>query len=241
MSKGNKYILVAVDYVSKWAEAQALPTNDGRVVVRFLKKLFSRFGVPKALIIDRGTHFTNDQLEKVLRKYGRILVKSVRSNRKEWLDKLDDALWAFHTAFKTPIGTTPYRLVYGKQCHLPVEIERKAFWALKMCNFNMEELKKNWLMQMNALEELRNDAYTSSLIYKEKTKNWLKLFSGKLKSRWDGPFLVKKVFPHGAIELSSKYGTPFKVNGHRVKKYEEGVPRNEGMEELMLLEGIAAT
>ncbi|XP_052623670.1 uncharacterized protein LOC111901763 [Lactuca sativa] len=241
MSKGNKYILVAVDYVSKWAEAQALPTNDGRVVVRFLKKLFSRFGVPKALIIDRGTHFTNDQLEKVLRKYGRILEKSVRSNRKEWSDKLDDALWAFRTAFKTPIGTTPYRLVYGKQCHLPVEIERKAFWALKMCNFNMEELKKNWLMQMNALEELRYDAYTSSLIYKEKTKNWLKLFSGKLKSRWDGPFMVKKVFPHGAIELSSKDGTPFKVNGHRVKKYEEGVPRNEGMEELMLLEGIAAT
>ena len=65
MSKGNKYILVAVDYVSKWAEAQTLPTNDGRVVVRFLKKLFSRFGVPKALISDRGTHFANDQLEKV--------------------------------------------------------------------------------------------------------------------------------------------------------------------------------
>ncbi|KAL7599587.1 hypothetical protein Lser_V15G23541 [Lactuca serriola] len=133
-----------------------------------------------------------------------------------------------------------------------------------MCNFNMEELKSNQLMQMNALEELRNDAYSSSLIYKEKTKWWhdkrikenkefhegqkvllfnsrLKLFSGKLKSRWDGPFLVKMVFPHGAIELLSRDGTPFKVNGHRVKKYEEAVPRNEGMEELMLLEGIATT
>ncbi|XP_023742296.1 uncharacterized protein LOC111890407 [Lactuca sativa] len=197
MSKGNKYILVAVDYVSKWAEAQALPTNDSRVVVRFLKKLFSRFGVPKALISDRGTHFANDQLDKVLRKYGvthkfstfyhpqtsgqtevtnralkRILEKSVGSNHKEWSDKLDDALWAFRTAFKTPIGTTPYRLVYGKQCHLPVEIEHKAFWALRMCKFNMEELKSNRLMQMNALEELRNDPYSSSLIYKEKTKMW---------------------------------------------------------------------
>ncbi|XP_052624775.1 uncharacterized protein LOC128132298 [Lactuca sativa] len=109
--KSTHRILVAVDYVSKWAEAQALPTNDGRVVVRFLKKLFSRFGVPKALISDRGTHFANDQLEKVLRKYGvthkfstsyhpqtsgqnevtnralkRILERSVGINRKEWSD-----------------------------------------------------------------------------------------------------------------------------------------------------------
>ncbi|KAL7587547.1 hypothetical protein Lser_V15G41001 [Lactuca serriola] len=160
------------------------------------------------------------------------------------------------------VGEEPW-LVYGKQCHLPVELEHKAFWALKRCNFNMEELKSNRLMQMNALEELRNDAYSSSWLYKEKTKMWhdkrikdkeihegqkvllfnsrLKLFSGKLKSRWDGPFIVKTVFPHGAIELLSRDGTPFKVNGHRVKKYEEGVPRNEGMEELLLLEGIATT
>ncbi|KAL7591755.1 hypothetical protein Lser_V15G35138 [Lactuca serriola] len=133
-----------------------------------------------------------------------------------------------------------------------------------MCNFNIAELKNNRLMQMNALEELRNEAYTSSLIYKEKTKSWhdkrikgnkefyegqkvllfnsrLKLFPGKLKSRWDGPFLVKKVFPHGAIELVSKDGTPFKVNGHRVKRYEEGIPRNEDIEEGLLLDGMAET
>ena len=59
MSNGNKYILVAIDYVSKWVEAQALPTNDARVVVKFLKKLFSRFGTPRAIISDRGTHFCN--------------------------------------------------------------------------------------------------------------------------------------------------------------------------------------
>ncbi|XP_023731778.2 uncharacterized protein LOC111879546 [Lactuca sativa] len=160
------------------------------------------------------------------------------------------------------VGEEPW-LVYGKQCHLPVELEHKAFWALKRCNFNMEEIKSNRLMQMNALEELRNDAYSSSWLYKQKTKMWhdkrikekefhegqkvllfnsrLKLFSGKLKSIWDGPFLVKMVFPHSAIELLSRDGTPFKINGHRVKKYEEGVPRNEGMEELLLLEGIATT
>ncbi|XP_052624784.1 uncharacterized protein LOC128132304 [Lactuca sativa] len=139
-SKGHKYILVALDCVSKWAEAQALLTNDTRVVVKFLKKLFSRFGVPRALISDRGTHFANEQLEKVLQRYGvhhrfstpyhpqtngqteitnralkRILERSVGSNRKDWTDKLDDALWVFRIAFKAPIGTTTYRLVYGKK------------------------------------------------------------------------------------------------------------------------------
>ncbi|KAL7606650.1 hypothetical protein Lser_V15G17771 [Lactuca serriola] len=195
LSKGNKYILVAVDYVSKWAEAQVLPTNDARVVVKFLKKLFSRFGVPKALISDRGIHFANDQLAKVLQKYGvrhrfstpyhpqtnwktevtnrelkRILERSVGSNRKDWADELGDALREFRTTFKSPIGTTPYKLFYGKNCHLLVELAHKAYWALKRCNFEPNELRANRLFQMNALEELRNDSYTNSLIYKDKTR-----------------------------------------------------------------------
>ncbi|GKE21870.1 reverse transcriptase domain-containing protein [Tanacetum coccineum] len=142
-SKGNKYILVAVDYLSKWVEAKALPTNDARVVCKFLKSLFARFGAPRAIISDRGTHFCNDQFAKVMLKYGvthrlstayhpqtsgqvevsnrglkRILERTVGENRASWSDKLDDALWAFRTAYKTPIGCTPYKLVYGKACHL---------------------------------------------------------------------------------------------------------------------------
>ncbi|GKA33322.1 reverse transcriptase domain-containing protein [Tanacetum coccineum] len=126
-SRGNKYILVAVDYMSKWVKAQALPTNDARVVVKILIGLFARFGVPKALISDRGTHFCNSQLERALQKYGvthkisttyhpqtngqtkvtnraikRILERSVGYNPKDWLKKLNDALWAFRTAYKTP-------------------------------------------------------------------------------------------------------------------------------------------
>ncbi|GKC39481.1 reverse transcriptase domain-containing protein, partial [Tanacetum coccineum] len=134
-SRGSKYILVAVDYLSKWVEAKALPTNDARVVCKFLKSLFARFGAPRAIISDRGTHFCNDQFAKVMLKYGvthrlstayhpqtsgqvevsnrglkRILERTVGENRASWSDKLDDALWAFRTAYKTPIGCTPYKL-----------------------------------------------------------------------------------------------------------------------------------
>nr|GEW06159.1 reverse transcriptase domain-containing protein [Tanacetum cinerariifolium] len=137
-SRRNKYILVAVDYFSRWVEAKALPTNDARVVVKFLKSLFARFGTPKAIISDRGTNFCNGQFAKVMTKYGdrhrlatayhpqmsgqvevsnpglkRILERTVGENRALWSDKLDDALWAFRTAFKTPIGCTPYKLIFS--------------------------------------------------------------------------------------------------------------------------------
>ncbi|GJT72399.1 reverse transcriptase domain-containing protein [Tanacetum coccineum] len=140
------------NYVSKWAEAQALPTNDARVVITFLKKLFCHFGMPKALISDIGTHFYNKIMEKTMKIYGvnhrfstsyhpqtsgqventnislkRILEKTVKDNSAIWSRKLDDALWAFRTAYKTPTGTTPYKLIYGKNCHLPFEIEYRAY------------------------------------------------------------------------------------------------------------------
>ncbi|GJT03956.1 reverse transcriptase domain-containing protein [Tanacetum coccineum] len=266
-SRGNKYILVAVDYLSKWVEAKALPTNDARVVCKFLKTLFSRFGAPRAIISDRGTHFCNDQFSKVMLKYGvthrlstayhpqtsgqvevsnrglkRILERTVGENRASWSDKLDDALWAFRTAYKTPIGCTPYKLVYGKACHLPIELEHKAYWALKHTNFDITKQAGDHIkVRLNELNELRDHAYENSLIYKEKTKrihdakiknrvfnvgdrvllfnSRLKIFSGKLKTRWSGPFTVTQVFPYGTIELSQNSGPNFKVNGHRLKHY----------------------
>nr|GEV88806.1 hypothetical protein [Tanacetum cinerariifolium] len=158
----KKYILVAVDYLSKWVEAKVLPTNDARVVFKILKSLFARFGTPLAIISDLGTHFCNDQFAKVMLKYGvthrlatayhpqtsgqvevsnrglkRILERTVGENRASWSDKLDDALWAFRIAFKTPIGCTPDKLVYGKACHIQIELESKAYWSMKHCNYNL--------------------------------------------------------------------------------------------------------
>ncbi|GJV77511.1 reverse transcriptase domain-containing protein [Tanacetum coccineum] len=172
-SRGNKYILVAVDYLSKWVEAKALLTNDARVVVKFLKSLFARFGTPRAIISDHDTHFCNDQFAKVM-------LKTIGENRASWSDKLDDALWAFHTAFKTPIECTPYKLVYGKACHLPIELEHKAYEALKHCNFDLKTAGDHQKVQMNELNELRDQAYENSLIYKEKIK---KIHDSKIKNR----------------------------------------------------------
>nr|GFD00617.1 reverse transcriptase domain-containing protein [Tanacetum cinerariifolium] len=158
-SRGNKYIFAAVDYLSKLVEAKALPTNDARVVVKFLKSLFDRFGTPKAIISDRGTHFCNDQFAKVMTKYGVthrlaiayhpqtsrqvevsnrglkcILERTVGENRASWSNELDDALWAFRDHRK---------------------------------------------LQLNKLNELRDQAYENSLIYKERTK---KLHDSKIKN-----------------------------------------------------------
>nr|GFC31103.1 reverse transcriptase domain-containing protein [Tanacetum cinerariifolium] len=195
----------AVDYLSKWVEAKALPTNDPRVVVKFLKSLFSRFGIPRAIISDRGTHFCNDQFARVMIKYRvthwlttayhphtsgqvkvsnrglkRILERTVGENRASWSDKLDDALWAFRTAYKTPIGCTPYKLVYKKLCHLPIELEHRAYWALKHVNFDLKTAGDHCKLQLNKLSELCDQAYENSVIYKERTK---KLHYSKIKNR----------------------------------------------------------
>ncbi|GJW60243.1 reverse transcriptase domain-containing protein [Tanacetum coccineum] len=166
---------------------------------------------------------------------------SVGYNLKDWSEKLNDALWAFRTIYKTPTGYTPFRMVYGKACHLPVEIEHKAYWALKQCNMDLTAAAKNRFMELNELMELRDGAYENTRIYKERTKRWhdsrlrgdknfingdnvllfnsrLKLHMGKLKSKWSRPFVVKTMNPYGAVEIIDKNGLSFKVNGQRYRQ-----------------------
>ncbi|XP_013665414.1 uncharacterized protein LOC106369858 [Brassica napus] len=192
----NEYILVAVDYVSKWVEAIANPTNDAKVVTKMFKTIiFPRFGVPRVGISYGGSHFinrifagllkkngekhkvampyhpqTNGQVEVSNREIKSILQKTVNTSRKDWSLKLDNALWAYRTVYKTPIGTTPYNLVYGKACHLPVDLEYKAAWAVKLLNFDIKPAAERRSMQIHELEEIRHLAYESSKIYKERTK-----------------------------------------------------------------------
>ena len=147
-SFSNLYILLAVDYVSKWVEAIPTCTNDASVVAKFLRShIFTRFDTPRALIIDGGTHLCNKLVDKVLQKYGSlayhpqangqaevsnrkiksIMEKTINSSRKDWSKKIDDALWAYRTTFKIPLSMSPFRLVFGKACHFSVELEHKAY------------------------------------------------------------------------------------------------------------------
>ncbi|GJR06208.1 reverse transcriptase domain-containing protein, partial [Tanacetum coccineum] len=207
-SRGNKYILVAVDYLSKWVEAKALPTNDARVVCKFLKTLFSRFGAPRAIISDRGTHFCNDQFTKVMLKYG---------------------------------VTHRLSTAYHPQTSGQVEVSNRG---LKRILFERTKV------QLNELNELRDQAYENSLIYKEKTKrihdakiknrvfnvgdrvllfnSRLKIFSGKLKSRWSGPFTD---FPYcedsraHSIHMSFTSSASFRESPFLEKVRDEDIPK----------------
>ncbi|XP_049364130.1 uncharacterized protein LOC125828856 [Solanum verrucosum] len=226
-SSGNQYILVAVDYVSNWVEAIVLPSNDSRVVIKFIKKhIFTCFGTPREIISDGGKHFINHLVKNLLAKYGirhkvatayhpqtsgqmevsnrevkQILQKIVNAHRKDWSEKLDDAL----------------------------------------LNLDPELAGRKRVNQLHELEEFRLHAYENAKLYKEKTKGGmdkhivprtftlgenvllfnsrLRLFPRKLRYKWSSPFEVVRMTQHGPVELKGETGPTFLVNGQRVKHY----------------------
>nr|GEV60060.1 reverse transcriptase domain-containing protein [Tanacetum cinerariifolium] len=262
--RGNRYILVAVDYLSKWVEAKALPTIDARVVVKFLKSLFARFRTPRTVISDRGTYFCNDKFAKLhLNELNELRDQAYENSLiyKEKTKKIHDS------KIKTRIYSVGDRvLIFNSRLKIFLR-KHKTRWSgpltiTKVFPYGTVELSqpdgpnfkvnghrvKHYfggdvpqLLHLNELNELRDQAYENSLIYKEKTKkihdskiktriysvgdrvlifnSRLKIFLRKHKTRWSGPLTITKVFPYGTVELSQPDGPNFKVNGHRVKHY----------------------
>nr|XP_009610233.1 uncharacterized protein LOC104103967 [Nicotiana tomentosiformis]XP_016451986.1 PREDICTED: uncharacterized protein LOC107776583 [Nicotiana tabacum] len=167
---------------------------------------------------------TSGQDEVPNREIKQILEKRVSLNRKDCAAKLDDALLAYITVYKIPSGASPYKLVYGNACHLPVILEQKAYWAIKKLNMDFEAAGEKRLFQLNELDEFRLHSYENAKLCKEKTKRWhdkrikphhfepgqkvlllnsrLNLFPGKLKPRWSGPFEVVRVTPYGELSCA---------------------------------------
>ncbi|GJS95458.1 reverse transcriptase domain-containing protein [Tanacetum coccineum] len=183
-----------------------------------MEKTMKRYGVNHRFSTSYHPQ-TSGQVENTNRALKRILEKNVKDNPAIWSRKLDDALWAFRIAYKTPTGTTPYKLIYGKNCHLPFKIKHRAYWALKNCNPDLIAAGEKEMFQLHELEGLRYQAYENSCLYKERTKVW---HDRKLRMRKEFKQGNKVLLFHSKyVELYGKYRKTFIVNGHRLKLYHE--------------------
>ncbi|RVW86155.1 Retrovirus-related Pol polyprotein from transposon 17.6 [Vitis vinifera] len=222
MSFGNSYILVGVDYVSKWVEAIPCKHNDHRVVLKFLKEnIFSRFGVPKAIISDGGTHFCNKPFETLLAKYG-VKHKVATPYHPQTSGQVELANREIKNILMKVVITSRKDCLW-QSMPSPVEVEYKAWWAIKRLNMDLIRAGAKRCLDLNEMEELRNDAYINSKVAKQRMKRWhdqlisnkefrkgqrvllydsrLHIFPGKLKSRWIGPFIIHQVHLNGVVEL----------------------------------------
>jgi hypothetical protein len=246
----------------------------------FEETIFLRFGTPRLVISDGGSHFIDKRFKKYLMNHGiqhnvatpyhpqtsgqaetsnkhikNILQKMVDQMGIKWKDKLPKSLWAYRTTYKTPIGMSPHQLVYAKTCHLPVELEFKAYWAIKRWNMDFEAAGTKRKMQLFEPEEWREKAYHNAKIYKERTKRWhdrrfikkefnpgdqvllfnsrVRLFGhGKLRSKWEGPYKVVNSSSYGVVTLQDDEGMLFKVNGQHLKIFLGPNKESEDLDEI---------
>ncbi|XP_051147539.1 uncharacterized protein LOC127262770 [Andrographis paniculata] len=252
-SNGKLYILVAVDYVSKWVEAQALTTNDTRSVIRFLKyTIFPRFEVPRTIISDEGTHFVNKALQYCLQQYGvRQHLTTPYHPQASGQNSLQNSNW------NVPLSACIWK-------SLPPTFGTRAsrVWAIKHLNFDLLPAQEKRAKRLLDLIEFCYLAYESAKLYKEMMKFYhdkklkkkeftvgskvllydtrLHLFPGKLKSRWTGPYIVRQVLPSGVIRINNLETlgerNSFLVNGARLKPYIEGPVLQQASADVNLME-----
>ncbi|RDX95631.1 hypothetical protein CR513_21819, partial [Mucuna pruriens] len=279
ISYGYAYISLVVDYVSKWVEAKATKTNDALLWILLYPIFFVSFVCLNLSSMTKGVIFAKRPCPPCLRSMGwcigwlllsipklmgklRCLIKRSSKfckRRHIPIEKIEDALWAYRTTYRTPLGMSYYRIIFGKACHLLVEIEHRAYWAIKRCNLAFDQEGKERKLQLQELEELHLEACENSKIYKEKVNCFhdnkilrkefkvgqivllfnsrLKLITGKLHSKWDGPFVITNVFPYGTIEIRNEAtNKTFKVNWHQLKSFNEcSIMMKGDMEDLSLV------
>jgi hypothetical protein len=276
-SNQKVYILVCTDYMTKWVEAKALHRATEEAVIKFLfTDIFTRFGMPRELVTDGGPPFSSHGFKATLQKYHiqqrmttpyhpqangqvestnkvieAILTKTVKENRKDWSNRLLEALWAYRTTWRNTTKFSPYELVYGKIVVFPVEFEIKTLRTALSANLDLTDAQTARLQQLNELEEKRLDAIQQTTVIQQQRSQWhdkniknkqfqkgnwtllydsqFKEFQGKLRTRWLGPYEVDTIFPNGTVRLLTidDSRTPLLVNGHRLRLYQKPISRED--------------
>jgi hypothetical protein len=271
-SKGHKFILAATDYFSKWAELTPLKEDKAENVEHFIRtQLIYRFGVPSRIMSDNGTPFKNKQVDKLCSKFKinhyystaynpaangqaeafnktlcKLLKKVVSKNKREWHEKLLEALWAYRTTTRTPTGMTPYSLVFGGEAVLPLEVQitslrdatHEKLSEDESIKLRLDELERLEGKRLQALQNLEAYQARMSRAFDKRVKrrsfkqgdlvlavirpmNITRRMKGKFEPKWEGPFVVKEVYSSGAYKIISPDGeySPSPVNGKFLKRY----------------------
>ncbi|KAG9458863.1 hypothetical protein H6P81_003371 [Aristolochia fimbriata] len=270
-SANHQYILAATDYFSKWAEAAAYKEIKATTVVDFIRtQIVYRYGVPRYIMTDNGTPFRNKTMDNFCEKFGirqrtstaynpaanglaeafnktlcKILKKTVAGNKKDWHERLGEALWAYRITYRTPTESTLYSFVYGVEAVLPLEIQIPSLRVSLREGLTEEENVRLRLQELESLDEKRLEAQQRLECYQARltrafNKN-VKLrsfqkgdlvlavrrpimatsrYGGKFAPKWEGPFVVQEVYTNGAYKLVTPEGRRLPaINGKFLKNF----------------------